>query len=46
MARNVPLLLVNREVQNFLFSVKVKIFAKRELELTTKFAIARNRFWQ
>jgi hypothetical protein len=37
------------EVANFgtnYFLLKIKILAKRERELTTKFAIARNGCWQ
>ena len=39
---NVPPLRVSCEVRNRLFSTKITFLAKRERELTTKFAIARN----
>ncbi len=42
LAYNVPPLLVSCEVRNFYFLLKIKLLAKRERELTTKFAIARN----
>jgi len=46
MSANVPPL---HEVANFVtfyFPLKIKILAKREREVTTKFAIARNGCWQ
>jgi hypothetical protein len=46
MTHNVPPLLVVAKFGTFYFPLKIKILAKGERELTTKFAIARNGCWQ